>query len=98
LHRLKEVQDVLCARGRPRGQEPVVGVRERSPPADGDEAGVAVFGEDHGCTPQDGNVTCFRLSTFILYACSTHEKNVNMPDPYLHLWRKVLIWNCHIYI
>ena len=28
----------------------MVGVRERPPAADGDEAGVAVFGEDHGCT------------------------------------------------
>src|SRR5919199_2517882 len=26
----------------------MVGVRERPPAADGDEAGVAVFGEDHG--------------------------------------------------
>jgi hypothetical protein len=41
---------VLCARGRPQSQEPMVGVRERPPAADGDEAGVAVFGEDHGCT------------------------------------------------
>jgi len=44
------VQNVLCARGRPQSQEPMVGVRERPPAADGDEAGVAVFGEDHGCT------------------------------------------------
>jgi len=50
LHRLEEVQNVLCARGRPQSQEPMVGVRERPPAADGDEAGVAVFGEDHGCT------------------------------------------------
>src|SRR5256885_16639661 len=28
----------------------MVGVRERPPAADGDETGVAVFGEDHGCT------------------------------------------------
>ncbi len=28
----------------------MVGVRERPPAADGDEAGVAVFGEDYGCT------------------------------------------------
>jgi hypothetical protein len=28
----------------------MVRVRERPPAADGDEAGVAVFGEDHGCT------------------------------------------------
>ena len=50
LHRLEEVQNVLCARGRPQSQEPMVGVRERPPAADGDEAGVAVFGEDQGCT------------------------------------------------
>ena len=28
----------------------MVGVRECPPAADGDEAGVAVFGENHGCT------------------------------------------------
>jgi hypothetical protein len=50
LHRLEEVQNVLCARGRPQSQEPMVAVRERSPAADGDEAGVAVFGKDHGGT------------------------------------------------
>ena len=50
LHRLEEVQNVLCAHGRPQSQEPMVGVRERPAAADGDEAGVAVFGEDHGCT------------------------------------------------
>jgi hypothetical protein len=50
LHRLEEVQNVLRASGRPQSQEPMVGVRERPPAADGDEAGVAVFGEDHGCT------------------------------------------------
>src|SRR5574341_2088120 len=47
LHRLEEVQNVLCAYGRPQSQEPMVGVRERPPAADGDEAGVAIFGEDH---------------------------------------------------
>jgi hypothetical protein len=50
LYRLEEVQNVLCARGRPQSQEPMVGVRERPPAADGDEAGIAVFREDHGCT------------------------------------------------
>jgi hypothetical protein len=50
LHRLEEVKDVLCARGRPQRQEAMVGVRERPPTADRDEAGVAVFREDHGCT------------------------------------------------
>ncbi len=48
LHRLEEVQNVLCARGSPQGQESMVGVRERPPAADGDEARVAVFREDHG--------------------------------------------------
>jgi hypothetical protein len=48
LHRLEEVQNVLCARRRPQGQKPVVGVRERPPAADGDEPGIAVLGEDHG--------------------------------------------------
>jgi hypothetical protein len=44
------VQNVLCARGSPQSQEPMVGVRERPPAADGDEAGVAVFWQDHGAT------------------------------------------------
>ncbi|MFN8487094.1 MAG: hypothetical protein U0350_05835 [Caldilineaceae bacterium] len=50
LRRLEEVQNVLCARSRPNGEELMVGVRERPPAADGDEAGVAVFGEDQGDT------------------------------------------------
>jgi hypothetical protein len=48
LHRLEEVQNMLRARGSPQGQEPMVGVRKRPPAADGDEAGVTIFGEDHG--------------------------------------------------
>lgn len=48
LHRLEEVQNVLRALGGPQRQEPMVGVRKRPPTADGDEAGVAIFGEDHG--------------------------------------------------
>ncbi len=48
VHRLEEVQNVLRARGSPQSQEPMVGVRKRPPTADGDEAGVAIFGEDHG--------------------------------------------------
>jgi hypothetical protein len=50
LHRLEEVQNVLCARGSPQSQELMVGVRERPPAADGDEAGVAVFWQDHDST------------------------------------------------
>jgi hypothetical protein len=50
LHRLEEVQNVLCARGSPQSQKPMVGVRERPPAADGDEARVAVFWQDHGST------------------------------------------------
>src|SRR5438270_9512137 len=48
LHRLEEVQNVLCARGSPQSQEPMVGVRKPPPAADSDEPGVAVFGQDHG--------------------------------------------------
>ena len=48
LHTLEEVQNVLCARRRPQSQEPMVGVRERPPAADGREARVAVLGKDHG--------------------------------------------------
>jgi hypothetical protein len=47
LHRLEEVQNVLGARGSPQSQEPMVGVRKGPPTANGDEAGVAVLGEDH---------------------------------------------------
>ena len=50
LHRLEMVQNVLCTRGRPQSQEPMVGVREGPSAADGDEAGVALFGENHCCT------------------------------------------------
>ena len=49
-HRLEEVQNVLCARGRPQSQEPMVGVRERPAAADSDEARVTVLGENHGYT------------------------------------------------
>ena len=48
LFRLEEVQNVLCARCRPQSQDPMVGVRERPAAADGDEARVALLGEDHG--------------------------------------------------
>jgi len=47
LHRLEEEQNVLRARGSPESQEPMVGVGKRPPTADGDEAGVAIFREDH---------------------------------------------------
>ena len=50
LRRLEVVQNVLCTRSRPQSQELMIGVRERSPAADGDEAGVAIFGDDHSCT------------------------------------------------
>jgi hypothetical protein len=50
LHRLEEVQNVFCTCGSPQSQEPMVGVRERPPAADGDEAGVAVSRQDHGST------------------------------------------------
>jgi hypothetical protein len=41
------VQNVLRAHGSPESQEPMVGVGKRPPTADGDEAGVAIFREDH---------------------------------------------------
>src|SRR6266511_553574 len=43
----KEVQNVLRARGRLQSQEPMVGVCERPPAANGDEPGVTVLGQDH---------------------------------------------------
>jgi hypothetical protein len=49
-HRLEDRQNVLCARGSPQRQKPMIGVRERAPTADGAEAGVAVFWQDHGST------------------------------------------------
>jgi len=39
--------DVRYCRRRPQGQEPMIGVRERLPATDGDEAGVAVSWQDH---------------------------------------------------
>jgi len=48
LHRLEEVHNVLRACGSPPSQEPMVGVGKRPPTADGDEAGIAIVGQDHG--------------------------------------------------
>jgi hypothetical protein len=47
LRRLKEVQDVLRTRSRPQGEQVMVRIRECATAADGDEARVANFGEDH---------------------------------------------------
>ena len=44
LHRFEEMQNVLCARGCPQSQEPMVGVREDPTVAYRDETGVAVLG------------------------------------------------------
>jgi hypothetical protein len=41
---------MLRAHGCPQSREPVVGVGERPPAADGDEPGVAVLGQDHSPT------------------------------------------------
>src|SRR5689334_13117739 len=41
LHRLEERQNVLCARGCPQGEQPMVQIRERPAAADRDEARVA---------------------------------------------------------
>jgi hypothetical protein len=53
LRRLEEVQNVLCARGRPQSQKPMVRVREPPPSAEGDETRVAVLGKDHRSTVRD---------------------------------------------
>src|SRR5437588_8387939 len=45
------MQDVFRTRCGPQGEQLMVGVCERPPAANGDEARVAVFREDHGCTP-----------------------------------------------
>ncbi len=41
---------MLCALGSPQGQKPMVGIRERPPATDGDEAGVTLLWQDHGLT------------------------------------------------
>jgi len=51
LRRFEQVQDVFCTRCGPQGEQLMVGVCERPPTADGDEARVANFREDHGCPP-----------------------------------------------
>ena len=62
-HRLEEMQNVLCARGRPESQEAMVGVRERGAATDRDEATVTVLGQDHATNrmpmkiPTDGAMT-----------------------------------------
>ena len=61
--RLEEVQNVLCARGRPQSQKPMVGVRERPPAADSDEARVALLGEDHGWMVADRRLPNNRRAT-----------------------------------
>src|SRR5437588_4903924 len=48
--RLEQLQDVLRTRCGPEGEQLMVGVGQRPPAADGDEARVALFREDHGCT------------------------------------------------
>jgi hypothetical protein len=48
LRLLEEVQDVLRTRGRPQSEKVMVCIRERPTSADGGEARVAIFGEDHG--------------------------------------------------
>src|SRR5262249_38441079 len=58
------MQDVFRTRCGPQGEQPMVGVCERPPAADGDEARVAVFREDHGCTP-------FKLSREIVQSLNT---------------------------
>jgi hypothetical protein len=45
--RLEEMQNVLRAQCRPQGKKLMVWIREHPTAADGDEARVALFGEDH---------------------------------------------------
>jgi hypothetical protein len=47
LRRLEEVKDVLRARSRPEGEEPVIRIGEGSTPADRHETRVALFRENH---------------------------------------------------
>jgi Pyridoxal-phosphate dependent enzyme len=48
--RLEEVQDMFRTRCGPQGEEVMICICKRSAATDGDEAGVADFGKDHGCT------------------------------------------------
>jgi hypothetical protein len=50
LYHFKERQNMLCTLGSPQCQKPMVGICEHPPAPDGDEARVADFGKDHGCT------------------------------------------------
>lgn len=43
LRLFKIVQNVLCAIGRPKRQQPVIGIRECAPSTNGDEAGVTLL-------------------------------------------------------
>jgi len=47
------VQDVLGARRCPKGQEAMIGFREGPTPADGDEPGIALLGQNHGSTVRE---------------------------------------------
>ncbi len=73
--RLEEVHHVLGTRGRPQGEQLIVGVGERAPAADGDHARVAVFGEDHGGTcpflhlPNEGVYATLRRTPLCLHRC-----------------------------
>lgn len=50
LNRLEEVEDVLCARCRPQGEETVVRIGEGPTTSDRHETRVTVFREDHTTT------------------------------------------------
>jgi hypothetical protein len=48
LRRLEQVEDVLCARCRPKGEELLIRIGEGPAAADRDEARVSDLREDHG--------------------------------------------------
>jgi len=74
--RLEAVQHVRCTRGRPQGEQLMVGVCERAPAADGDQARVAVFREDHGCTCPFRHLPNAGLQLRRWQACRTRQAAV----------------------
>jgi hypothetical protein len=68
-HLLEMVEHMLCTVGRPQGQEVMVGVQQSSAATHGDEARVALCGEDHASHS--------RLRSVIVYSRPDCFSNVN---------------------
>jgi hypothetical protein len=73
---------VFCTCSRPQGEKLMVQIRERPTAADGDEARVAVFGEDHGFTCSvasakrcSNNTFLYRVSNRVGEVCLSHREH-----------------------